>query len=168
MPQDFDITEPDEDASDERAEINLGALPTMLGYLLRRAQLAVFQDFYRACGEHDIRPAQYSVLTVLRHNPGLQQSRVADGLAIKRANFVALWATLETRGLVRRDRVASDRRAFALSLTATGEALLDQLDKLVAESDAAFVARIGARNRQQLLDWLTELADRPGDKVPPR
>jgi DNA-binding MarR family transcriptional regulator len=158
VPQDVDITEPVDEASGGPEDLNLGVLPDLLGYRLRRAQLAVFHDFYRACADHDIRPTQYSVLTVLRHNPGVQQSRVADALAIKRANFVALFAGLDGRGLVRRDRVASDRRAFALFLTPAGEALLDILDALVARHDAGFIARIGRDNQRALLDWLGALA----------
>ncbi len=158
MPQDFDITEAEDEAAGGSEGISLGGLPAMLGYALRRAQLAVFQDFYRACADDDIRPAQYSVLTVLHHNPGLQQSQVADALGIKRANFVTLFATLEARGLARRDRVASDRRAFALSLTPSGEALLRRLDRTVAAHNTAFIARIGEQNQQQLLAWLASLA----------
>jgi len=70
--------------------IDLGPLPELIGYVLRRAQLAVFQDFFAAFAPFDIRPAQFSVLTIIERNPGLTQTRVAEALGIKRTNFVGM------------------------------------------------------------------------------
>ena len=44
----------------------------------------------RAFAPFDIRPAQFSVLTVIERNPGLTQSQVAEALGIKRTNFVGM------------------------------------------------------------------------------
>jgi len=104
----------DADGANERAqaqEIDLGPLPHLVGYMLRRAQLAVFQDFWRGYEAFDIRPAQYAVLLVIERNPGLRQSQVSAALNIKRANLVALLDSLESRGLARRVPVATDRRS---------------------------------------------------------
>ena len=51
----------------------LGRLVGHLGYVVRRAQLWIFQDFIRTMAEVDVRPAQYSVLLVIEANPGLSQ-----------------------------------------------------------------------------------------------
>src|SRR4029079_16857316 len=61
---------------------DIGALQGHLGYFLRRAQVAVFQDFIRTLSSIDIRPAQYSVLIVTGANPGLSQADVAELLGI--------------------------------------------------------------------------------------
>ena len=71
-------------------EVDIGALTCLIGYMLRRAQIAVFQDVFRAFATVGIRPAQFSVLTVIARNPGRTQSQVAAALGIKRTNFVAL------------------------------------------------------------------------------
>jgi DNA-binding MarR family transcriptional regulator len=105
------------------AGIDYGQLNQHLGYMLRRAQIAVFQDFFRTVGAHDISPAQYSTLTVIECNPGLTQTQVADALGIKKANFVAMIKALEERGLARRTPTPHDRRSFALHLTPAGAAL---------------------------------------------
>ena len=141
------------------ADVDLGPLPRLLGYALRRAQLAVFQDFHRVFAEVDIRPAQFSVLTVLRHTPGLRQSQVSEALGIKRTNFVALFDTLEARGLARRERVADDRRAFALYLTEEGAGLLGRMQALLAAHEKHFIDRIGADGRETLLALLHRLSD---------
>ena len=86
----------------ERRTIDLGPLPELIGYVLRRAQLAVFQDFFAAFAPFDIRPAQFSVLTIIERNPGLTQTHVAAALGIKRTNFVGLleasWSCYRAEG----------------------------------------------------------------------
>ena len=54
----------------EAQSADLGRLVGHLGYFVRRAQLWIFQDFIRTLAEVDIRPAQYSVLLVIKANPG--------------------------------------------------------------------------------------------------
>ncbi len=112
-------------AADEGAPgggIDYGPLDRRLGYVLRRAQMAVFRDFFSAFEAFDIRPAQYSILTVIECNPGLKQSEVSEALGIQRTNFVAMVDELQRRGLVRRDPAPNDRRSYALVLTETGQA----------------------------------------------
>src|SRR5690606_18479962 len=57
----------------EAKQIKIGALEGHLGYYIRRLQVWVFQDFIRSLAPLEIRPAQYSVLTVIGANPGLSQ-----------------------------------------------------------------------------------------------
>ena len=132
-------------------QVDLGPLAASLGYLLRRAQIAVFADFHARCESEDIRPAQYSVLHVLRLNPGLRQREVSAALGIQRTNFVPLFDTLEGRGLAERRPMPGDRRASALWLTPAGSALLERLDVILAEHEAKFVARIGGAHAKLML-----------------
>src|SRR5580698_8599674 len=92
--------------SDDTPQTDLAGLDDHVGYMLRRAQLAVFGDFI-ACQHGAVtRPGQFSILAVIDRNPGLSQSRVCAALGIKRANLVAVIDELETLGLVRRDASA--------------------------------------------------------------
>ena len=70
--------------------IGLDALTGHAGYAVRRFQIWIFQDFIKTLGEVDIRPTQYSVLTVIAANPGLSQMAVAKRLGIERARLVHL------------------------------------------------------------------------------
>jgi DNA-binding MarR family transcriptional regulator len=146
------------EAAGNGSTTDLGTLPETIGYVLRRAQLAVFQDVTRAFAAFDMRPAQYSVLTIIGRNPGLTQTQVAEALGIQRANFVALLDGLEARGLARREPVASDRRSYALHLTPEGRDLLARLQQLEADHERRLVERIGPENRALLLDLLRRLA----------
>src|SRR5215475_14751218 len=99
------------------AEVDLGPLPELIGFMLRRAQIAVFGEAFRLFSQVDIRPAQFSVLTVIERNPGLTQSQVSAALGIKRTNSVGLLDELERRALAERRQAARDKRSYALYLT---------------------------------------------------
>jgi DNA-binding MarR family transcriptional regulator len=129
-------------AQSDRA-ISFGQLDQRLGYRLRRAQIAVFQTFFEAVAAHDIRPAQYSVLTIIEHNPGLSQTQVAGALGIKTANFVAMIKDLEKRGLVSRQQIKHNRRTHELFITAEGQILIEKLHALTKNAEERIKKHLG-------------------------
>jgi len=148
-------------AKDARLPGNeVGRLANMTGYVLRRAQLAVFDDVIANFAELELRPAQYSVLVLLGQTPGLKQSDVAAALGIQRANFVVLFDGLEQRGLARRSSAPNDRRSYALYLTDAGEKVLARANELESRHEARLDARLGPGGREQLLALLNKLVER--------
>lgn len=144
----------------DTADVRLGPLAELLGYRLRRAQLSVFQDFISKMKDFELRPAQFSVLTIIKANPGLKQSRVSEALGINRANFVALLDELEERKLARRAPSAEDRRSNALYLTPKGEAFLDEaLQHLQTHHERRLEKRLGEAGKRQLLSLLQKLTN---------
>jgi hypothetical protein len=75
-----------------------GLLPDLLGYHLRRAQQAVFQDFAATMAGSEFTPGQVGVLALIDANPGLGQTRLAGILRIGRSTLVGVIGRLETRG----------------------------------------------------------------------
>lgn len=148
-------------ASPERAAIDYGLLERRLGYALRRAQIAVFRDFFAAFEAYDIRPGQYSILTVIECNPGLKQGEVSEALGIKRANFVAMIDELERRGLVRRDSTPKDRRSYALVLTARGQRLMHALHAAADTHEQRLIETLGAETVSETFITLGKLAKLP-------
>ncbi len=132
----------------------LGVLENHLGYFLRRAQIAVFQDFIRTLAEIDIGPAQYSVLTVIGSNRGPSQAEVADLLGIERARLVRMLDRLERRGLTIRQPSSTDRRSHALQLTPHGQKLFKRAKALAATHEARLIGRLGAAHHKLLLKAL--------------
>ncbi len=65
---------------------------------------------------------------------------------------------LERRGLVRRDRSASDRRSVALSLTADGEEMLARLTVHAAAHDRRLGA-IAGHDKHDFIALLKKIAD---------
>lgn len=140
--------------------IDIGPLSGMIGYALRRAQLAVFDDVIANFSELDLRPAEYSVLVLLGHAPGAKQSDVAAALGIQRANFVVLFDRLERRGLARRSSAPNDRRSYALFLTDEGERVLRRATELETQHEQVLDAKLGPGERERLLELLGKLAER--------
>lgn len=132
-------------------------LESHVGYLLRRAQLAVFADFTSAQSGPVPRPGQFSVLYVIGRHPGLSQAQLCGALGIKRANLVAVLDQFESLGLARREASARDRRANRLYLTAAGEAALAQGIEAQRRHETRIASLLGADGRRQLLALLEKL-----------
>lgn len=139
-------------------EIGLDALAGHAGYAVRRFQLWIFQDFIKTLAAVDIKPTQYSVMTVIGANPGLSQMAVAKRLGIERARLVHLLDSLERRKLVKRVLSATDRRSHALHLTAHGQDSLRKFKRLAAEHERHVAEKIGKENRERLLQILSGFA----------
>jgi DNA-binding MarR family transcriptional regulator len=137
--------------------ISLGPLDQRLGYVLRRAQLAVFADFFKSFAAHDIKPAQYSVLTIIASNVGLTQTQVAETLSIKKPNFVTMIRNLEKRGLVKRSATLHDKRSNILSLTKAGQALLSELEAIAESQEKKMRDYIGSNQYEALFEPLRQM-----------
>ena len=139
----------------------IGELSTFLGYALRRAQLAVFEDFRRSVGRMGLRPAQFSVLVVIDASPGLKQTEVAAALGIQRANFVAMVSELERQGWI--ERRPLDRRSLALHLTPAGDAKLAEALDAQRAMEARYARILGPDGREKLLALLAAVQRAPED-----
>ena len=127
------------------------ALDQCLGYSLRRAQLSTYPAFNHSMHGFLIRPAQFAVLVLIRHNPGLTQAAVSHVLDINKTNLVPLLDGLETRGLVARRKVTGDRRAFALHLTSKGETFVEKMEARHNSMETVLRERLGEKASRQLL-----------------
>ena len=142
--------------SEPAGVVALGVLEKSIGYALRRAQVAVFADFMTHIGAVGLRPAQFSILVVVRDTPGLKQSVVADALGIQRTNFVAMIDELQKRSWL--DRRPADRRSYALHLTQQGEAKVGEALALHAAAERRIGRLLGPTGRAQLLEQLRAIA----------
>jgi DNA-binding MarR family transcriptional regulator len=127
--------------------LRLGRLEALLGYQLRRAQLATFQSFAQAMAPFGLSPGQLGVLLLVEANPGLNQTALGRALGIERSSVVAVLDRLEARDLLRRTK--PDRRSHALYLTEAGRRLLDDL-RPALEAHEAQIAR-GLSGEQRAL-----------------
>jgi DNA-binding MarR family transcriptional regulator len=137
--------------------VELGGLTDHIGYALRRAQLAVFEDFITSLERVELRPGQYAVLTTVDLNPGIIQRSACDALGIATANFVPLIHKLEGRGLLR--RVPVDRRSNGLFLTPKGRKLLRRADELCKAHRDRLSTALGAKDSDKLVELCQRVAD---------
>jgi DNA-binding MarR family transcriptional regulator len=136
--------------------LQLGELENHLGYFLRRLQVWIFQDFIATLKEMQVRPAQYSVLLVIKANPGRSQSAIGRTLSIERARLARLLHELEKRKWISRRASGRDARSHALVLTAEGERALGQIKTLAAKHEAKIGEYVGQKRRAELMRLLRD------------
>ena len=112
--------------------IKYGLLDEFVGYAIRRAQIAIYEEFDRELAPMKITPPRLSSLLLIEGNPGLTQTQLAELIGVVRSGMVALIDFLEAEGWVRRDGKAGDRRAYGLRLTAKGRAHLARVKTRIA------------------------------------
>jgi len=142
----------------DNGALDTTVLERSLGYSLRRAQLSTYTEFNESMEKFAIRPSQFALLVLLRSNPGVTQSQVAETLAIQKANLVGLLDELQTRGILIRRSVPGDRRVFALYLTRTGESLMKKVEASHAEMEAKLRRRLDENRIEMLLSLLHAFA----------
>lgn len=134
-----------------------GVLEDLLGYHLRRSQVAVFQDFVRAMDGMALTPGQFGVLALIQANSGLSQSALGQAMGVDRSTVVAVIDKLEARGLVQRTAAANDRRSNALRLSAEGMKRFAAALKRVYGHEKQITKRLTAAERTQLLNLLRRI-----------
>lgn len=112
-----------------------GQLPSLTGFLLRRASLLDFSTFPDTIGDRSITPLRYSVLEVVGENPGLQQVQLAAILGLTKPAATLAINFWEARNCLTRRKTASDGRVRGVHLTGSGEEVLAELRQDVARHD---------------------------------
>jgi DNA-binding MarR family transcriptional regulator len=137
--------------------VNATGLDDLVGYHLRRAQLAVFQNFASEMRDLAISPGQFGVLQIVSANPGTSQTALGNMVGIERSTVVGVIDKLEDRGLIRRQLSPRDRRTNALSLTDEGTAMLAELNQRVAVHEGHIAEDLSRSERTTLIDLLRRL-----------
>ena len=138
-------------------ELEFDLLPGLVGYHLRQAQIAMFNDFIKTMSEDQVTPGQFGVIVLIDANPGLTQSALARAVGIERSTMVAVIDNLESRGLVERRPSPVDRRSYALVLSAKGRDHLARLKPLVREHEDRIAAGLTLDERRLLIDLLSRV-----------
>ncbi|MCP3970769.1 MAG: MarR family transcriptional regulator [Rhodobacteraceae bacterium] len=142
-------------------EISDATLRRFVGYHMKRAFNVVQADLTATLGPFRLRMLTYSALVLVCDNPGLSQTRLAAAMDIERPNLVVIVDELERRGLITRDRVPTDRRAYALMPTPSGRRLCGQAIKAVEAHEARLFAGLDDTTRQTLVAVLSALRATP-------
>ncbi len=146
------------EAAATSGDVEFGPLTGLAGFMLRLAQLHLFESFFRDFGARGITPGQIGILVAIGRNPGVRQGVLADALRIKWSNMAKIIRLFEDQGLIERRVPASDRRAVELHLTEKGRVAVDETIPQLTVSDQAATTALTARERDTLLRLLAKLA----------
>jgi DNA-binding MarR family transcriptional regulator len=132
-------------------------LQTLLGYNARRAALVIIERFVQGMAEFDLRPVDFSVLSVVHHNPGVTSRQLCATLSILPPNLVGLIKALEQRGLIERRPHPEDGRALGLHTTATGQSVMQRAEARATELESDAARRLSPQEQQQLIELLQRI-----------
>ena len=145
---------PQDDTSEQTDQSELLEL---VGYNIRRSYLVIQTYFDREMEKHDLRQAEFAVLSVLRGNPGINQRALADALAVAPPNPATLLDRLEARGLLTRQRSKEDKRVQHVELTAQGVRIYGRALKAAAIADGQALENLSDSEREQLKTLLRKI-----------
>ena len=138
-------------------KVNTRYLETLLGYNARRAALSVIGVFLERMAVYDLRPVDFSVLSLVTHNPGITSRQLCAALNILAPNLVGMVNALEKRDLIVRQPHPLDGRAMGLHLTPAGQALMRSAEKTAAQLEVDSTSRLTDAERKTLLQLLKKV-----------
>jgi len=132
-------------------------LEDLVGYNARRAWLIISGVFAERMAPYGLKQIDFSVLSLLAHNPGATSRQLCNALDILPPNLVSLVATLDSRGLIERKPHPHDGRAVGLHLTEAGDKLIREAEQTVMQLEADASARLTVRERETLIRLLQKI-----------
>jgi DNA-binding MarR family transcriptional regulator len=138
-------------------EVDTSYLESLIGYNARRAALAVIEVFLQRMAAYDLRPVDFSVLSLITHNPGITSRQLCTALGILPPNLVGMINALEKRKLVERQPHPRDGRAMGLHLTPAGQKLMRSAERTAARLEAEVAARLSASESRMLIKLLKKI-----------
>lgn len=107
---------------------------------------------------HELSQRRFFVLILLLRNPdGLQVSQLAKGTGVSCATMTGVVDGLFKSGLVTREPHEQDRRAFLVTITSAGEAVLDRVLPLHYQRINRIMAPLDAAEQKQLQALLAKI-----------
>jgi DNA-binding MarR family transcriptional regulator len=109
---------------------------------------------------HGISGQQFNVLRILRGaGEPLPTLEIAERMIEQTPGITRLIDRLEKKGLVGRERCASDRRQVLCTITRKGRALLERLDDPIREADDGALGPIPAADLKTLIRILDAIRE---------
>src|SRR3972149_1723175 len=130
--------------------VDFGRLPGYIGYQIRQAQSAIFRDIARSIRDLDVTPGEFSLLTMLEANPGLNSVTLARIYRLDKATLSLSLKRLVSRGLIQSARSERDRRYYSLRLTPAGRKVLQRATKRIERQERAMDAVLRPGRARQM------------------
>lgn len=138
-------------------QVDTGYLEGLIGYNARRAALAVIEVFMPRMAAYNLRPVDFSVLSLIAHNPGITSRQLCTTLGMLPPNLVGMINAFEKRELIARKPHPRDGRALGLHLTATGRKLMRDAERTATELESEVAAGLSASEVKTLIRLLKKI-----------
>lgn len=128
-------------------------------HLARRFHQVCLGVLAEVTESQNLSPLQFAVLAALHDEPGLDQRRLAQRLAVDAVTAGHLVDALEKNHLLDRQVHPDDRRARVLSLSQAGLELRLRLRPALADAHARILAPLSQKEQATLLALLTRVVE---------
>lgn len=120
---------------------------------LLRVSYELETELADALRRYDVTRPQYNVLRILRGagERGLASGDIGARMVTHDSDITRLIDRMESRGLVKRERSAEDRRVVTVVLSAQGRSLVDSLDEPVRQLHERQFARLSKAELKTLV-----------------
>jgi homoprotocatechuate degradation regulator HpaR len=139
--------------------VNLRHFSKSLPMSLLRAREAVMRQFRPALRRHGITEQQWRVLRALNTVWRIEVTDLARATFLLGPSLSRILQDLETRGLVRREASPLDLRRGLISISPTGQALIETVTPESVEIYGRITAKFGAEKLATLQALLRELEE---------
>lgn len=127
-----------------------------------RALVAIAARSLGAAGE-EVTLAQYRALVVLASRGPQRVIDLAGFLDVTASTATRMCDRLARKGLIRRQRLSSDRRTVRVSISVAGRQLVAAVTERRRDELQEIVGRLAAEEQQQLITTLRMFADAAGE-----
>jgi len=138
-------------------EVDTSYLEGLVGYNSRRAALVIIEVFLERMAKYDLRIVDFSVLSLVTHNPGITSRQLCNTLGILAPNLVGMVNAMEKRALITRRPHPHDGRAMGLHPTPEGQKMMRDAEKTAAELEMEATSRLSAAERKTLMQLLKKI-----------
>ena len=128
------------------------------GHLIRRAHQIALGLFTEYLGK-EVTPVQYSILRMVHEVPEIDQMGLARRIGLDTSTTALTAARLESKGLLTRTIVESNRRQLKLALTPDGEAWLQSLVPGVHKMRQQMLAALDPQEQELFVHLLRKFVD---------
>lgn len=132
-------------------------LQTLIGYNARRTALSIIELFLQRMAPYGLKPVDFSVMSVIHHNPGVTSRQLCNALNLLPPNLVGLVQNLQSRGLIEKKPHPRDGRAFGLHATPQGVELITAAEATAVALESDRAHRLSPQERQTLLTLLQKI-----------
>ncbi|WP_043618699.1 MarR family winged helix-turn-helix transcriptional regulator [Nonomuraea candida] len=139
-------------------------LRTLPSRLTNGAALIANRLVDQALAQAGARRYHYALLATLEEYGPASQAALGRRTGIDRSDMVTTVNDLAERRFLDRAPDLEDRRRNIITITPAGRGHLADLDRLIAAAQDEYLSPLSAADRQSLIDLLTRLVERHGDK----
>jgi DNA-binding MarR family transcriptional regulator len=137
--------------------VDTSFLESLLGYNARRAALTIIEVFLDRMSVYGLRPVDFSLLSLVSHNPGITSRQLCAALGILPPNLVKLVADLDKRGMLQRKPHPTDGRAIGLHLTADGRKMMREAEASARDLEDRVASPLTPAERDTLIALLKKI-----------